>query len=118
MPIVKSPRANDCSMDAQATCTNCGSRPRPRAIIVAISTSKPRTRVGSAASASTNGAPPSASPPQRRGTVLVGAADVGDADGSAQAHVATSHADIDSTRVAIRIMERGGGEKSARQGNL
>ena len=57
------------SIDAHATCTNCGRRPSPRAIMSAISTSKPRTRDGSAASASTNGAPPSASPPQRSGAL-------------------------------------------------
>src|SRR5438445_268877 len=38
-------------------------RPSPRAIRSATSTSKPRTCDGSAGSASTNGAPPSASPP-------------------------------------------------------
>src|SRR5215510_2044470 len=42
-----------------------GVRPRPDASSCAISTSKPTTRVGSAASASTYGAPPSASPPHR-----------------------------------------------------
>src|SRR5207248_8765865 len=40
-------------------------RSSPRAIRPATSTSKPRTCDGSAGSASTNGAPPSASPPQR-----------------------------------------------------
>src|SRR6267143_3420787 len=39
-------------------------RPSPRAIRSATSTSKPRTCDGSAGSASTKGAPPSASPPQ------------------------------------------------------
>src|SRR2546422_5913202 len=38
-------------------------RPSPRAIRSATSTSKPRTCDGSAGSASTKGAPPSASPP-------------------------------------------------------
>src|SRR5260370_30772342 len=38
-------------------------RPSPRAIRSATSTSKPRTGDGSAGSASTKGAPPSASPP-------------------------------------------------------
>src|SRR5712671_976662 len=38
-------------------------RPSPRAMRSATSTSKPRTRDGLAGSASTNGAPPSASPP-------------------------------------------------------
>lgn len=50
--------------------------------------------------------------------MLVGTADVEDAGGSAQAHVTPSTAAIDSTRVAIRIMERVGGEKSARLNNL
>lgn len=50
--------------------------------------------------------------------MLVGTADVEDAGGSAQAHVTPSTAAIDSTRVAIRIMERVGGEKSARLDNL
>src|SRR6266566_5316904 len=40
-------------------------RPSPRAIRSATSTSKPRTCDGSAGSASTKGAPPSASPPHR-----------------------------------------------------
>src|SRR6266540_2053834 len=40
-------------------------RPSPRAIVSATSTSNPRTREASAGSASTNGAPPSASPPHR-----------------------------------------------------
>src|SRR4029434_5482683 len=40
-------------------------RPRPSARRLAISTSNPTTRVGSPGSASTNGEPPSASPPQR-----------------------------------------------------
>src|SRR5687767_3444132 len=44
---------------------NRGVRPRPLARSAAISTSKPMTRAGSSGSASTNGAPPSASPPHR-----------------------------------------------------
>lgn len=50
--------------------------------------------------------------------MLAGTVDVEDAGGSAQAHVTPSTAAIDSTRVAIRIMERVGGEKSARLNNL
>src|SRR3989454_10815202 len=48
------------------TCTNLAPivpPPSPRAMRSATSTSKPRTRAGFAGSASTNGAPPSASPP-------------------------------------------------------
>src|SRR6185312_13367082 len=65
IPTSKSPRSTEASIELHATCTNPGRRPSPCAIIPAISTSKPRTRDGSAGSASTNGAPPSASPPQR-----------------------------------------------------
>ena len=65
-PRSKSPRAADWSSDWKATWTKTGLRPRPFARRAAISTSKPRSFVGSCASASTNGAPPSASPPQRK----------------------------------------------------
>src|SRR5918912_1458757 len=65
MPMSKSPRCTDWSMSVNATCTNSGRRPRPLAICSATSTSKPRSMDGSRGSASTNGAPPSASPPQR-----------------------------------------------------
>src|ERR1051325_8342449 len=65
MPTSKSPRRTDWSMSLKATCTNSGRRPRPLAISPAASTSKPRRIDGSRGSASTNGAPPSASPPQR-----------------------------------------------------
>jgi ribosomal protein L40E len=49
----KSPRRADWSRLEKATCTNCGARPDLRATSSAISTSKPTTRVGSVASAST-----------------------------------------------------------------
>src|SRR5437870_1936691 len=52
-------------MSLKATWMNSGRRPRPLAISPATSTSKPRRMDGSRGSASTNGAPPSASPPQR-----------------------------------------------------
>src|SRR5437763_5614978 len=65
MPISKSPRRTDWSMSLKATCTNSARRPSPLAISPATSTSKPRRTDGSRGSASTNGAPPSASPPQR-----------------------------------------------------
>src|SRR5438045_9002547 len=46
--------------------TNSGMRPMPEASRPAISTSKPARRSGRDGSASTNGAPPSGSPAQRR----------------------------------------------------
>src|ERR1044071_5995888 len=46
--------------------TNSDLRPSPRAISSATSTSKPTTSSGCAGSASTNGAPPSGSPAQRK----------------------------------------------------
>src|SRR5437773_8200246 len=52
-------------MSLKATWMNSGRRPSPLAISPATSTSKPRRMDGSRGSASTNGAPPSASPPQR-----------------------------------------------------
>src|SRR5258708_3002339 len=71
MPMSKSPRDTLWSMLLQATCTNRGVRPRPFAISAATSTSKPRNFAGSFGSASQNGEPPSASPPQRSSAVLV-----------------------------------------------
>src|SRR5436305_4637209 len=53
-------------MSLNETWTNSGRLPRPFAICSATSTSKPRSFDGSFGSASTNGAPPSASPPQRK----------------------------------------------------
>src|SRR3954462_1374436 len=61
----KSPRIAEASRLVKPTCTKRGSRPSPRARIAATSTSNPTTRLGLLGSASTNGAPPSASPPQR-----------------------------------------------------
>src|SRR5688572_12035227 len=61
----KSPRAAAASRLVKPTWTNRGRRPRPSASSCATSTSNPTTRAGLAGSASTNGAPPSASPPHR-----------------------------------------------------
>src|SRR3954464_2334647 len=66
MPISKSPRCTDWSISLNETCTNSGRLPSPFAICSATSTSNPRSFDGSLGSASTNGAPPSASPPQRK----------------------------------------------------
>src|SRR5262245_23726324 len=52
-------------MEVNVMFRNTALRPRPRAIRLAISTSKPTTLSGCAGSASTNGAPPSGSPAQR-----------------------------------------------------
>ena len=65
IPMSKSPRTTDASIDVKPTCTKRGVRESPLASSDAMSTSKPRTFDGSAGSASTIGAPPSASPPQR-----------------------------------------------------
>ena len=67
LPGAPSPRAIDCAIDVKVMLTNRGVRPRPRARRSAISTSKPIIRSGFAGSASTYGAPPSASAPQRSG---------------------------------------------------
>src|SRR5258708_9971739 len=66
----KSPRATLWSMLFHATCTKRGMRPSPFAISPATSTSKPRSVEGSWGSASENGAPPSASPPQRSSAAI------------------------------------------------
>src|SRR5437867_102117 len=64
-PTSKSPRAAAASMLVKPTWTKRGVRPRLDASNCATSTSKPTTCEGSFGSASTYGAPPSASPPQR-----------------------------------------------------
>src|SRR5204862_2081808 len=61
----KSPRAAAASMLVNPTWMKRGVRPRADASSCATSTSNPTAREGSIGSASTYGAPPSASPPHR-----------------------------------------------------
>ena len=70
---------------------NRGVRARPRARSAAMSTSKPMTRAGSSGSASTNGAPPSASPPHRSSEGAC--AWSGNAVVTASAHISTKTID-------------------------
>src|SRR4051794_18806058 len=65
-PISASPRWMLWSIDVNVMLRNSGVRPRLRANSSAISTSKPVSVSGCAGSASTNGAPPSGSPAQRK----------------------------------------------------
>src|SRR5438067_3956575 len=66
MPRSASPRTMLWSIDSKRMLTNSVVRPSARAKSSAISTSKPTRRSGRDGSASTNGAPPSGSPAQRR----------------------------------------------------